>query len=264
MGTINLTKPSSTFLSLSLKKPLWIAVLALGFSSVGLASVDTKVDAKAKDSIQAQINKMIPNAPQVEISTTPVAGLFQVKIGMDIIYMTGDGTYLLNGALVNLNTRENLTENALFAVRKAAMDKVSESSMIVYPASNKPAGDERFMTVFTDIDCPYCHKLHNEIPALNAAGITVRYLAYPRAGVGSGSYNKAVSVWCADDKLKAMDNAMQKLPVESKQCANPVQDHMMQAQLFGVNGTPNIILDSGELLPGYVPAKELIKVFTAN
>ncbi|MDA3806750.1 MAG: DsbC family protein [Thiomicrorhabdus sp.] len=215
------------------------------------------VSAADTTAIEAQLKTLLPNAPEAVITATPIEGFYQIQVGMTVVYMSRDGKYLLNGNLIELETRENLTDLAKSVARQSAMQKISESSMIVYPAKGKQT---HFITVFSDIDCPYCAKLHKEIPALNEAGITVRYLGYPRSGIGSPSYHKAVSVWCAKDSLKAMDSAMLGKPVENKVCVNPVRDHMMQAKYFEVNGTPNIILDNGDLLPGYVPAKELIKI----
>ncbi|MDX1347353.1 MAG: DsbC family protein [Thiomicrorhabdus chilensis] len=229
------------------------SAIALGLVTM-FSSVATADD---KQVIQAQLNKIIPNAPQAQIEPSVVSGLYEVSVGPMVIYMTADGQYVFNGSLINLETRENLTDTAKSEARKQAMSKVSIDSMIVYPAK----GDEKHhITVFTDIDCPYCHKMHKEIPALNEAGITVRYLSYPRAGMGSPSYKKAVSVWCSDKPEEQMNLAMKGQAIEPKSCKNPVAEHMQQAQVFGVNGTPNIILDNGAMLPGYVPAKEVIKI----
>ncbi len=226
--------------------------------SISLASsMAMNVSAADTTAIEAQLKTILPNASDAVITATPVEGLYQVQLGMTVVYMSTDGKFLLNGSLIKLETRDNLTELAKSAVRQTAIQKIPESSMIVYPAKGKQT---HFITVFSDIDCPYCAKLHKEIPSLNAAGIRVRYLSYPRAGMGSPSYHKAVSVWCAKDSVKAMDNAMSGKSVEHKICVNPVRDHMAEAKYFGVNGTPNIILDNGELLPGYLPAKELIKI----
>jgi thiol:disulfide interchange protein DsbC len=222
-----------------------------------VSSIAMNVSAADTTAIEAQLKTLLPNAPEAVITATPIEGFYQIQVGMTVVYMSRDGKYLLNGNLIELETRENLTDLAKSVARQSAMQKISESSMIVYPAKGKQT---HFITVFSDIDCPYCAKLHKEIPALNEAGITVRYLGYPRSGMGSPSYHKAVSVWCAKDSLKAMDSAMLGKPVENKVCVNPVRDHMMQAKYFEVNGTPNIILDNGDLLPGYVPAKELIKI----
>lgn len=207
--------------------------------------------------IQKKLNQLIPNAPAANIKESVIPNLYEVSLGTKIIYMSGDGQYIVNGSIVNLNTRENLTEKALSKTRKKLLDKLSANSMIVYPAKGQK---KRTITVFSDIDCPYCRKLHKEIPALNQAGIEVRYMAYPRAGIGSDAYKKAVSVWCADDSVKAMNDAMTKGKVVPKTCQNPVQEHMKQAEMFGVTGTPNIVFDSGKMIPGYAPAKELIKL----
>ena len=226
--------------------------------SVSLASsLVMNVSAADTTAIQAQLKAMLPNAPDAVITATAIEGLYQVQVGMTVVYMSADGKYLLDGSLIELETRDNLTDIARSSARQSAMKNISESSMIIYPAEGK---ETNFITVFSDIDCPYCAKLHKEIPALNAAGITVRYLGYPRAGMGSSSYHKAVSVWCAKDRAKTMDDAMLGKSVDNKVCVNPLRDHMMEAKRFEVNGTPNIILDNGELLPGYVPAKELIKI----
>lgn len=222
-----------------------------------VSSMTMNVSAADTTAIETQLKTMLPNTAKATVTPTPVEGLYQVQVGMTVVYMSADGKYLLNGNLIELESRDNLTDLAKSSARQSAMRSISESSMIVYPAKGKQT---HFITVFSDIDCPYCAKLHKEIPALNEAGITVRYLGYPRSGMGSPSYYKAVSVWCAKDSVKAMDDAMLGKPIESKVCVNPVRDHIMEAERFEVNGTPNIILDNGELLPGYVPAKELIKI----
>ncbi|WP_127471276.1 DsbC family protein [Thiomicrorhabdus aquaedulcis] len=233
-----------------IKKSVW--VLALSASLVSQA-----FSAEEYSAIQAQLKKVIPDAPAAQITPSPFPGVYQVSVGPMVIYMSKDGQYLLNGDLIRLDTRENLTELAKASARKSELDKIEESTLIVYPAQGE---QKHRVTVFTDIDCPYCAKLHKEIPELNKAGIAVRYMAHPRSGLATPSYLKAVSVWCSADKGKTMDEAMKGGVVEPKTCKNPVENHMMQAELFGVNGTPNIVLDSGELLPGYVPAKELIKL----
>ena len=120
------------------------------------------------------------------------------------------------------------------------------------------------VTVFTDVDCLYCAKLHREMAALNDYGIKVRYLAFPRAGIHSETYNKMVSVWCADDTQKAMTQAKLNRRVEPKQCKNPVKDHYNMGQLVGVNGTPTMIFDNGELYPGYIPPETLLQALRAG
>lgn len=213
--------------------------------------------AQEVNSIQARLNELIPGAPKAIIKPSPIAGLYQVTIDTKVVYMSENGQYLVSGSMIDLDTRENLTELAGNSARKKALSRLDKSALLIYPAKGKAV---RNITVFTDIDCPYCRKLHKEIPALNAAGIEVRYLAYPRAGVGSESFHKTVSVWCSKDQTRAMDQAMAGETVPEKKCENPVTSHLALGQVFEVSGTPNIILDSGERIPGYAPAAELIQV----
>ena len=127
--------------------------------------------------------------------------------------------------------------------------------MIVYG----PKDAKRHITVFTDIDCGYCRKLHNEMPELTAAGIQVRYLAYPRAGVGSKSHKKYVSVWCNSDQQTAMTDAKAGRDVPVASCENPVEESFELGRKVGVEGTPTIIFDDGTLTPGYLPSATLIE-----
>ena len=240
-------------------------ILGAAVCGVTMGSALAKVSSTTKNAIQERINSMLQVPTPVEVSETPIAGLYQVTLGVKVVYMSGDGKLLLNGALIDVTTDTNLTEEVETKARLAALKAIPEEGMIIYPGKKATGGaNGRTITVFTDIDCPYCEKLHKEVPALNEAGITVRYLSYPRAGMNSPSYHKAVSVWCADDQLKTMDKAMAKGAVAPKQCQNPVADHMQLARKFGVNGTPNIVLDTGELLPGYVPAVKLINFFNGK
>ncbi|MDX1351996.1 MAG: DsbC family protein [Thiomicrorhabdus sp.] len=248
------------FTALQNKRWLGLVSGALLMTATALANASDEQSA-----IQKRLQTIVgPDAAKATVTQTNLPGIYQIQLGMSVVYMSKDGKYLINGSLVDLDTQTNLTKQAQSKVRKEALALIPESSLIVYPAKGGKNKAKHTVTVFTDIDCPYCAKLHKEVPALNEAGINVRYLSYPRAGLGSPSYLKAVSVWCSDDKNKTLDAAMKGVAPESKQCVNPVRDHMMQAEVFEVNGTPNIILDSGELLPGYVPAKKLIELLNRS
>lgn len=205
--------------------------------------------------IQQKLNQVIPNAPSAQISKTPVDGLYQVILGPNVIYITADTNYLFNGNLIDLNTRENLTDSAKNEARLQTLNAIDADGMIVFPAKGE---EKRVISVFTDIDCPYCKRFHSEVDELNENGITVRYLAFPRSGPGTPSYHKMTSVWCANDPVKAMDEAKNGIDPEVKRCENPIQEHMMQAQSFGISGTPTLIFDDGNMVPGYVKAEELI------
>lgn len=213
-------------------------------------------EAQAMQKITERLNTLVEGAAAAKIAKTPVAGLYQITVGPTVVYMTEDGDYLLNGSLLDLNTRQNLTEQAKNQARFEAVAALDPSTMIEFPAKGE---SKHVITVFTDVDCPYCKKFHQEVPELNENGVTVRYMAYPRSGPETPSYFKMVSIWCADDKKQAMDDVKHDKSIEKKTCENPVLNHMMEAQNFGIQGTPALIFENGEIVPGYAPAEELLK-----
>jgi thiol:disulfide interchange protein DsbC len=230
-----------------LKKSLLAMMLSTAFMATAQAD---------EQAIRNTLRDITPNAAEAKITPSVIPGLYQVVLGTRVLLMDDKARYVFSGDLIDLKTRKNLTTAAENKQRKTILDSLDESKMIVYPAKGTT---KRTITVFSDIDCPYCKKLHGDIPKLTAAGIKVRYLSFPRAGVGSGSYKKAVAVWCSTDRRKALDKVMTGGAVDMKTCANPVMNDMKLAELFGVNGTPNILLDDGELIPGYVESKDLIQ-----
>lgn len=227
-------------------------VLALsGFQSLALAEENPEVAA-----VRASLGGMQPDS----IKPAPVEGLYEVVMGPHVFYVSRDGKYMVQGDLVDLENRTNLTQPARQAAQEAAIDSIGEENMLVY----SPEKPTHSITVFTDIDCGYCRKLHQEMADLNARGIEVRYLLFPRAGAKSHSYEKAVSVWCADDRNAALTEAKSGKEPEARQCQNPVKEHMAMGQMIGVQGTPTIVLEDGRIVPGYLPAARLAAMLEAG
>lgn len=236
-------------------KTLLYLVLALSFATGAIAQqAGATADAEAK--IRNSLAVLLPGLRPDTIRATPVPDLYEVAFGMRLVYVTGDGRFLLQGKVIDLETRTEITDDRLSELKLAAMAEVGEDTMIVYG----PQDARHTITVFTDIDCGFCRKLHSEMAQYGDAGIRVRYLFYPRAGVGSDSYNKAVSVWCADDKKTAMDTAKAGRAVPAKNCENPVAEHHALGQAMRIQGTPALVLEDGHTLPGYVPPKKLREV----
>lgn len=215
--------------------------------------------AKAADEA-AKINKaleaLLPGKKPDSVTASAIPGVYEVSYGATVLYMTQDGRYLIRGDVIDVAQEENLTELRRSQARLKVMSGISENSMIVFA----PKQVKHTITVFTDIDCGYCRKMHGEMAQLNKYGIKVRYLAYPRTGIDSPSYAKAVSVWCAKDRNAALTHAKADEDVPQKTCANPVQQHMQAAKQVGVSGTPTLALEDGSLVPGYVPAERLIEM----
>ncbi|MGY6277055.1 DsbC family protein [Methylomonas sp. MgM2] len=210
--------------------------------------------------IRKSIGESMPRAQIDSIQPTEIKGLYEVVTGGSIFYSSEDGRYLLQGQLYDAVAKKNITEDKLADVRKAALDNIGEKNMIVF----KPEASKHSVSVFTDIDCGYCRKLHSEIDQYLDQGITVRYLFFPRAGKGSESYAKAISVWCADDRQKALTAAKKGESLQTKTCDNPIDQHMKLGEAFGMSGTPMIVTEKGNILPGYVPAGQLAKILDSE
>jgi thiol:disulfide interchange protein DsbC len=202
----------------------------------------------------------MPTAKIESVKPSEMKGVYEAVIEGNVYYVSEDGKYLLQGHLIDIKAKKDLTEEKLAAAHKQDLEAMGENNMIIFKAKIK----KYQISVFTDIDCGYCRKLHSEMDQYLAEGITVRYLFFPRAGKGSESYNKAISVWCADDRNAALTAAKQGKNPESKQCKNPVDAHMALAEKFGVKGTPMIVTEKGNVLPGYVPAKQLAQALASG
>ena len=210
--------------------------------------------------IRSALEKSIPNAKVDSIKPSEIKGLNEVILGASIYYVSDDGKYIVQGRLVDVENRVDLTAKKLGGVRKQALDKVGLENMVTFKAKIP----KYKVYVFTDIDCGYCRKLHSEIDQYSAQGISINYLFFPRAGKGSDSYNKAVSVWCAKDRNAALTAAKKDQKLDNKTCDNPVDRHMQLAEAFEARGTPMIVFENGEIYPGYLPASELARALQSE
>ncbi|MGI2171104.1 bifunctional protein-disulfide isomerase/oxidoreductase DsbC [Shewanella sp. MF05960] len=194
------------------------------------------------------------------IQSSPVDGLYQVLTDRGVLYVTKDGTKLFHGNLYDLEQgMKNLTEAALAGPR-LEMLKPFEKDMLVYKAKD----EKHVITVFTDVDCGYCRKLHNQMQGYNDLGITVRYLAYPRAGVPSANADEMQAVWCAKDPLKAMTEAKNGGNVKAASCDIDITKQYQLGQSFGINGTPALVLENGTMVPGYQSPADLLRTIEAS
>jgi thiol:disulfide interchange protein DsbC len=227
----------------------------------GLASllVMTHGMADAKSDVAKAFNKFIPELKVTteNIRKTPVKDIYEVTVGPRVYYISVDGRYLFDGTMLDLAKKKDLTAPQVAKARVKTVNGIGEDKMFVY----KPKGETKHtITVFTDLDCPYCREMHRRVSEYNALGIKVRYLLYPRSQVNSPLFNKAIAVWCAKDRNKEFTKAKAGKPIQQKLCKNhPILEHVRVGRAMGVQGTPAIVLDNGTVLPGYVQPKELFK-----
>lgn len=234
------------------------ALLMAGFLSVPAALADG-VDAGIEKQIKERLEDPAQGLEVQSVSTSEIPGLYRVQLRQGpVVYSTADGSYFILGDLFNVgpNGLVNLAEQQRSADRLTALSEVPESDQIIFAAEGATKAS---ITVFTDVSCFYCQKLHKEVPELNRRGVEVRYLAYPRQGIGSPGFRQLASAWCADDRQTTLTRLKNREELPDNVCpGNPIAEQFQLGQQLGVRGTPAIVTSSGEMMPGYRSADDLI------
>jgi len=202
--------------------------------------------------------KLLPAGSKLEdLRPSPISGIYEYIQGADISYLTADGKFFIDGNVYDMGTRENLTEALRTHARSAMINAVPESQMVIF----SPKNPQYTVTVFTDVDCAYCRKLHSDMAELNRLGVRVRYMFYPRSGPNTESWKKAEAVWCSANRNDALTQAKLGAKLDlTKACdANPVAREYALGQNIGVRGTPAIVTEHGDYLAGYMPPRELVQ-----
>lgn len=223
----------------------------------GAGSAQTAGEDAAAANIRTLLGSTQPGMVIGAIVPSPVTGLYEVTIqNGQTVYVSADAQFLIPGDLYQATPDGlvNLGEGRRNELRKAKIAALDEADMIIYEPAD---GRKATITVFTDVDCPYCRKLHDEIAALNGYGIAVRYLAFPRTGLNTEIHHKMVSTWCSDDRMAMMTSAKRGGAVPEIECESPVEEQYQLGREVGVTGTPALVLEDGTIMPGYVPADTL-------
>ncbi len=227
-------------------------------ATLGLNMGVSADDELSMAAVREKLNRIRPDLPVKEVNLSDLPGFYEVTLTEGtMLFVKSDASYFIAGDLYRIEptTFVNVSEEKRNQFRRDLLATLDESEMVVF---SPPEGLKKTsITVFTDIDCGYCRKLHQEVPELNRLGIEVRYLAYPRAGLESRSYEKYVSAWCADNQQLALTRAKLGKEVQDRTCDNPVAAQYALGNQFGVSGTPAIIYEDGTLQPGYAPAAQL-------
>jgi thiol:disulfide interchange protein DsbC len=232
-------------LTLRLSLPLLAALL--------LAAASHAAPPAAKPDVLADIAKRLDIKVE-DIRPAPIEGLYEVSAGAEIGYVSTDGRFYVDGDIFDMGSKTNLTEDRRRRGRLALLASVHDEDAIVFA----PKGTaQHTLTVFTDVDCVHCRRMHQEIAELNRLGIRVRYLMYPRGGPGSEAWQKAEDVWCSADRKDALTRAKRGEKLPAGRCATPVAAQYALGGNVGLTGTPGIVTETGELIPGYSSAAML-------
>lgn len=236
----------------------FLAVPAAGLLPAVSAAQDKARAAPVPAEVRSKVVAKLPGAKPDDVAQSPIPGLYEVTMGGLIAYVTADGKYLVSGNVYDLDTQTNLTATRRNAARAKALAAAREDQMIIF----SPPDPRMTVTVFTDIDCGFCRKFHNQIAEVNKAGVRVRYLMYPRTGPGTESWRKAESVWCASDRRDALTRAKRGEDVKSKACpaAAAIKAQYTLGDDLGVEGTPAVFTDAGDYIGGFMTAEQLVNV----
>ncbi len=238
--------------------PAAAAVPAKADTSPPVTTVaEAKIVAGTPEAVVRDVLKgLSPRVSIDRIGPAPIAGFREVVAGGQVVYVSDDGKYLFQGGLLDVVKRKDMAEAAMAKLRGDVLKTLPVSDRIVFA----PAGPTKHtVVVLTDIECGYCRKFHNDIAEYTKRGIEVEYMAFPRAGIGSDDYKKMVSVWCADDRRKALTDAKSDHSIAAKSCPNPVTMQYAAGQRMGLEGTPMLLTADGKLLGGYLPPDELLQ-----
>lgn len=202
------------------------------------------------------LKKLSPRIGIDRIGPAPMPGFREVVAGGQVVYVSDDGKYLFQGGLLDVDKRKDLSESAMAKLRNDVLKTLPVSDRIVFAPAGTP---KHTVVVLTDIECGYCRKFHSDIAEYTKRGIEVEYMAFPRAGIGSNDYKKMVSVWCADDRRKALTDAKNDRSIATKSCPNPVNMQYAAGQRMGLEGTPMLLTTDGQFLGGYLPPDALLQ-----
>lgn len=232
----------------------------LPFLLLGAAATATAADS-GEQAVRAALLKLSPHAQITDIAKAPVPGFYQALIGGRLVYVSADGTYVMDGHLYDASAASDLTEDSMNAIRRQTLATIPESERIVFA----PPHPKYTVTVFTDLDCAYCRALHEHVAQFNKDGIAVEYVFWPRTGIKAvpsgkptASYTKSVSVWCASDRKAEFTAAKAGKEIKPATCPNPVADEFHLGERIGINGTPTIVAADGSILGGYLTPDQLL------
>jgi thiol:disulfide interchange protein DsbC len=243
------------------KKQVELPVAIAGAKSAPAGQAGALSLEEVKQRINKTLQQAKPDLAVSDVQPSPIPGLYKVSLGQGpSIYSNADGSHFLVGDLYKVSGAEvvNISDEERNGMRATVMATVKKDDMIIFAPKEKPKAS---IYVFTDVDCGYCQLMHQKVPELNAMGIEVRYLAYPRAGLNSASFNKVASAWCAADKKTALTKLKNREEIPTNVCpSNPVARQFELGQQVGLSGTPTLILENGQLIGGYVEPERLAQM----
>ena len=221
-------------------KKILSAIALLAIVAVVHAADSRAVDSGEK-AVRDAMHSLLPMTPVDQVVKSDLPGFYEVVVSGQVVYVSADGKYLLQGNLYNVPQKKDLTAARVAGIREQAIQKLPTTKKIIFA----PEHPKHTVTVFTDIDCPYCRQFHKQIVEYNKAGIAVNYVLFP-LDIHPGADKKAAAVWCAKDRNAAYTAAMNgQDPGKDNTCANPVAETKSLGLALGINATPTVLAEDG-------------------
>lgn len=228
-------------------------------AAVALATFTLAASAQADEAaIRKNLSARYPDVTIDEVNKTPIPGLYELRLGTEVIYADADGNYLVQGNIIDTKTRKNLTEERVNKLSAIAFDSLPLADAIVW----KNGKGTRRMAVFADPNCGYCKRFERDL--VNVKDVTVYTFLIPI--LGGDSPQKSQAIWCAKDRTTAWRNWMvdgTQPPKLLGKCDSPVERNLAMAQKYRINGTPALVFEDGTRAPGALPAAEVEKQLVA-
>ena len=225
-------------------RPFAAASLLMLAISAQAADVDSQLE-----EVRAKVSAMFDMIDPENVNLSPLDGWFTIQKGSVVAYISADGRYLLQGDLIDLDLQVNLSEQSRTDARRKLVGSLSDEDSILF----SPAEVKHAVTVFTDVDCTYCRKLHAQIDEYMDRGIAIRYVLYPRNGPASRAWSTSEDVLCSRDRNSALTAAKLDREFETSKCdTSMLTKHYTLGQDIGLNGTPAIVFEDGTMVAGYL------------
>jgi len=221
---------------------------------IAVVSVHAFAAEDAEQAVRDAFKKISPTAVPTSVTPSELPGFYQVLVDASVYFISSDGKYLIRGNVYDIASKQDLGEKQLAALRKSTLDNIPASDELVFA----PKDPKYTVTVFTDVDCPYCREFHKQIAEYNKLGIAVRYVFFPLP-MHAGADKKAEAVWCSADRNASYTEAMNGKDPGKNTCANPIAETVKLGKSMGVDGTPAVFTPEGDHIGGYVAPDQLVK-----
>jgi thiol:disulfide interchange protein DsbC len=224
-------------------------------SLVMLASLSMSTASAQEATLRKNLTERLPNLPKIdEVSKTPMNGLYELRMGNEVMYSDAEGNFLIQGALIDVKQKRNLTEERMEKLSAIPFDQLPMKAAFTQVRGN----GKRKLAVFADPNCGYCKRFEKDLQKLD--NVTISHFLYPI--LGEDSRTKSRHIWCAKDKAKAWNDWMINgtTPASANCDVSAIDTNVEFGKKHRITGTPMLLFADGTRVPGAVPIAQVDKM----